>query len=843
MLLRILVAQTLNDILANSIVAGVQRRDDVTLVSNNALRTDGLRDWLRNSGVVPDIFVLVGFEPDLENISSELLADHPSSVIVRVVIGREVVHLDWESRSIDELVTAACQLYSGRDRRNGRSVTLHVGADAPAAETIPSLTANGDGIELFERVERWLDDQLLAYVRRLTSTAGDVTGLALSRTTIEALLTRDAIQTGDDDSQSTTQPAHAAADELVGHIEQAPSHRLAAVWRGLGLTPVELQAFVLCLAPELSNKYQRAFGFLNDDLSRRHPTLSLITEILGEPLETRMSLTREGVLSRWNLWSESSAPPYADDLLRVDPALVAWLLGKDNALTGDEAIRGLVRFEPWVGANWIASPRDIDAVSQITALLRDASSSPHWIVLAGIDGSISRAVLEKAAAATRRRLMRITLAAYRDEDGTGRPDPLLRIGWMARVLDAVPVLDIRNGGDSAVATQVVRRAIDIFEDLPSPCVLIASKIADVVELVPARDQAVLRLEPSSATTTLTALTAGTKDHGLQIYAQDLERLAAAYPLPLDALERALRLAGASGALVNQPEEEQAATLAEALQAVASPDLPRLATRLAPSFKLDDVILPDDRRDQLDDIVSHVVHADQVLHDWGFGAQLPYGRGVAALFMGPSGCGKTMAARAIGHALRRWVFAVDLSRVVSKYVGDTEKHLDAVFLEAEKAGAILLFDEAESLFGARGPVKDSHDQYANFKTAYLLQRVEMFSGLAILTSNLGRNIDSAFLRRLRFIVEFPIPDAEARERIWRQCLPSNAPLSEDLDLHFLARRAELPGGSIRQITLRAAFSAAAEGSAIHMRHVLAATRAEALKIGMPRLERELGELAA
>lgn len=842
MLLRILVAQASTDILANAIVAGVQRRDDVTLVSKVALRTDGLRDWLRKNRVVPDIFVLVGFEPDLENVSSELLADHPSSVVIRVVIGRKVVHLDWESRSIDDLVTTARQLYIDRDNRKGRSFTLHVDTDAPASETIPGLADDGGEVELFQHVGRWLDDQLLAYVRRFISTAGDVPGLALSGTTIEALLTRDAIQSGGD-SQFAGRPARATADELVGHIEQAPNHRLAAIRSGLGLTPVELQAFVLCLAPELSNKYQRAFGFLNDDLSRRHPTLSLVTEILGEPLETRMSLARDGGLSRWNLWSESSTPPHADDLLRLDPALVAWLLGKDDALTSDETIRGLVRTEPWVGANWVTSPQDIDAVGQIAALLRDASSSPHWIVLAGIDGSISRAVLEKAATVTRRRLLRIALGAYRDEDTTGRPDAMIRIGWMARVLDAIPVLDIRNGGDSAVVPEIIRHAIDVFEDLSSPCVLIVSKIADVVEYLPARDQAVIRLEPSSAATTLTALTAGAEDHGLQLHAPDLERLAAAYPLPLDALERALRLACASGAQVNQPEEEQAATLSEALQAVASPELPRLATRLAPSFKLDDVILPDDRHDQLDDIVSHVVYADQVLHDWGFGAKLPYGRGVAALFMGPSGCGKTMAARAIGHALRRWVFAVDLSRVVSKYVGDTQKHLDAVFLEAEKAGAILLFDEAESLFGARGPVKDSHDRYANFETAYLLQRVEMFSGLAILTSNLGRNIDSAFLRRLRFIVEFPMPDADARERIWRQCLPSSAPLGEDLDLHFLARRAELPGGSIRQITLRAAFSAAAEGSAIHMRHVLAATRAEALKIGMPRLERELAELAA
>lgn len=255
------------------------------------------------------------------------------------------------------------------------------------------------------------------------------------------------------------------------------------------------------------------------------------------------------------------------------------------------------------------------------------------------------------------------------------------------------------------------------------------------------------------------------------------------------------------------------------------------------------MLPSDRRQQLDDIVSHVLHAGTVLNTWGFGAQLPYGRGVTALFTGPSGTGKTMAAQAIGKALKRTVFAVDLSRVVSKFIGETEKNLDAVFVEAERVGAVLLFDEADALFGKRSEVKDAHDRYANIETAYLLQRMEAFSGLAILTSNFGQNLDSAFLRRLRFAVEFPRPDAAAREKIWRQCLPQEAPLAEDLDLHFLARRVEITGGNIRQITLRAAFSAAAEGEPINLNHILNATRAEVLKLGMPGLARELSDQAA
>ena len=182
----------------------------------------------------------------------------------------------------------------------------------------------------------------------------------------------------------------------------------------------------------------------------------------------------------------------------------------------------------------------------------------------------------------------------------------------------------------------------------------------------------------------------------------------------------------------------------------------------------------------------------------------------------------------GDRLRAWHARLPgrLSRVVSKYIGETEKQLDAVFNDAERAGAVLLFDEADALFGKRSEIKDSHDRYANIEVAYLLQRMEAFSGLAILTTNLRRNLDDAFLRRLRFVVEFPKPDAPAREAIWRLCLPQAAPLAADVNLRLLARRLELTGGSIRQITIRAAFAAAADGAgAIAMRHVIAAARAE------------------
>ena len=215
--------------------------------------------------------------------------------------------------------------------------------------------------------------------------------------------------------------------------------------------------------------------------------------------------------------------------------------------------------------------------------------------------------------------------------------------------------------------------------------------------------------------------------------------------------------------------------------------------------------------------------------------MPYGRGVTALFFGASGTGKTMAAMGVAHKLGIQILRIDLSKVVSKYIGETEKNIDHVFADAQRSGSAILIDEADALLGTRSEVKDAHDRYANIEVAYLLQRMEAYDGLAILTTNMRQNLDAAFLRRLRFIIDFPRPDADARERIWRQCLPSESHELDDVAFRLLARKIDLTGGHIRQITLRAAFIAATSDILINFQHIAQATRAELAKLGMPPIE--------
>jgi hypothetical protein len=282
-------------------------------------------------------------------------------------------------------------------------------------------------------------------------------------------------------------------------------------------------------------------------------------------------------------------------------------------------------------------------------------------------------------------------------------------------------------------------------------------------------------------------------------------------------------------------EQLAADLWDACRAEARPKLDDLARRLTSTPAWDDLILPQRQIELLGEIVQQVRHRATVYERWGFGGTGMRGLGISALFAGPSGTGKTLAAEVLARELRLDLYVIDLSSVVSKYIGQTEENLRKVFDAAEEGGAVLLFDEADALFGRRTEVKDSHDRYANIEVSYLLQRMEAYRGLAILTTNLRSALDTAFLRRLRFIVDFPFPDAQQRAGIWRRTLPELLP-RDGVEPEKLARL-NVAGGNIRNIAVNAAFLAAAAGEPLRMTHLLRAARSECGKIERPITEAE------
>jgi hypothetical protein len=268
-------------------------------------------------------------------------------------------------------------------------------------------------------------------------------------------------------------------------------------------------------------------------------------------------------------------------------------------------------------------------------------------------------------------------------------------------------------------------------------------------------------------------------------------------------------------------------------------LERRARRIEPAVSWSDLVLPPAAFEGLQDLALRVRHRDLVLTDWGMRPGGGRGRGVTALFAGDSGTGKTMSAEVIAGHLGLDLYVIDLATVVDKYVGETEKNLERVFSEADGVNGVLLFDEADAIFGKRSEVRDAHDRYANIEVAYLLQRMETFDGLAILTTNLRANLDDAFTRRLDAIVDFPMPDEDQRRLLWERCLGGTVPLAPDVDLDFCARQFELAGGHIRSITVTAAYLAAGRGGRVGMADLMAATQREYRKLGRLLVRAEFG----
>jgi AAA+ superfamily predicted ATPase len=284
-------------------------------------------------------------------------------------------------------------------------------------------------------------------------------------------------------------------------------------------------------------------------------------------------------------------------------------------------------------------------------------------------------------------------------------------------------------------------------------------------------------------------------------------------------------------------EELDTILWDACLKQSRPRISNLAQRIEPVATWDELVLPEPQTRTLHEIAMHVKQRFKVYDEWGFASRGSRGLGISALFTGDSGTGKTMAAEVIANELRLDLYKIDLSQVVSKYIGETEKNLRRIFDAAEEGGAILLFDEADALFGKRGEVKDSHDRYANIEVSYLLQRMEAYRGLAILTTNMKNALDPAFLRRIRFIVQFPFPDAVQRAQIWQRIFPSSTP-TRRLDMKKLARL-NVAGGNIRNIALNAAFIAADEDKPVGMKHLLCAARSECAKLEKSLSEAEIG----
>ncbi|HEV3457691.1 MAG TPA: AAA family ATPase [Thermoanaerobaculia bacterium] len=704
---------------------------------------------------------------------------------------------------------------------------------------------------------RWLD--LVLHLRLLDrrSEAGQdplepFKGLVLSEQEILRLLAAGGLPPKPGPAADAGQHGTVAAslDELALRIAR---RREASARAGAELTlprlsrifhldPFEERCVLICLAPEVDRKYEKLYAYLQDDVTRRKPTVGLALELLCGAREERFgargAFEPQAALLKGRLVQIDGNGGLSSLLargLKLEDRIAGFLLGSATIAPAIQELAELVMpgAAPAVRLAFEElRPRLGEAVRERLGRAEPAGLIFH---LHGSYGTEKQA-LARAACAD----LGLPLVVADVDRMLADSRPFAETAWLvAREAVLQPAALCFSGFDRLFAEEQgqspprekLRGLLEAVQAFSRLTFLLGERPWSPAGILSSLDGFVeLALHPPAAATARSLWEERLRGEPLAA-AIDAGTLASRFRLTSGQMRDAVALAG-SLARWRSPRDGTitADDLAAACRAQAGLKLTKVARKIEPGYGWDDIVLPPDQREQLREVCGQAEHRHVVFGAWGFGRRMSLGKGLNALFSGPPGTGKTMAAEVIARELGLDLYKIDLSQVVSKYIGETEKNLDRVFAAAESSNAILFFDEADALFGKRSEVRDSHDRYANVEVSYLLQKMEEYEGIAILASNLRQHLDQAFLRRLTFTVHFPFPDEDSRRRIWEGSWPEEAPLDAAVDFGFLAREFRLAGGNIRNIVLAAAFLAAAERDRVRQSHLLRATRREYQKMG-------------
>jgi SpoVK/Ycf46/Vps4 family AAA+-type ATPase len=685
---------------------------------------------------------------------------------------------------------------------------------------------------------------LVTYARTFTDPTDPYRGLYISDDEAARLASAGPglprwLDTGIARADRDTRRAHQRLEAHLEQCRQESEHqgvelRLERLISRFGLDAFERDVVLVCLAHELDPRYGRLYAYLQDDVTRRRPTVNLALNLFVRSFEEKVTkrarfsasgcLLAHRIVALVNPEGRTEAS-LLDQEIRLDPRIISFLLGSDCLDPGLTDVARLADLS--VRLDELLLPGELRARIARLAAVRE----PDLVLLVGPPGSgrkhVARALCDQAGH---------ELLVVRGEAVFVAPDPMFsdfldRAIREARLRGAALFWE----GFEELATPANRLRLEQWIERVSAAPL-RTFAASGRSWEPAGELRGFRFEhirmpPLSAHQRRKLWDQSLGSTAAGVDSCTLDQLASRFRFSggriRDAVESAQRMRAARG---GEKERISRADLFAAARLQSNHGLEELAQKIEPHYCWDDLILPSDQKQQLQEISDHVAHRSVVLDTWGFGKKLSTGKGLAALFSGPSGTGKTMAAEIIAGELELDLYRIDLANVVSKYIGETEKNLARVFEEAETSNAILFFDEADALFGKRSEVKDAHDRYANIEVGYLLQRMETFEGISILATNARTNMDTAFVRRMAFSIHFPFPDAEHRRRIWEGVFPESAPRQHDLDFMDVADRFEVTGGNIKNIALTAAFMAAANGQVVLMEHVIRAVRREFQKMG-------------
>jgi hypothetical protein len=638
-------------------------------------------------------------------------------------------------------------------------------------------------------------------------------GLYLSDETLDWLADRPADLAWQPDEQALVVAAEQDADAAEAAGRPVRLRRLA---QAFGLAAVDVELLLVALLPEVDARFEPLIGYLNDDVTRRRASVGLALQLCGlaaasGPARARLS-PASPLVAGGLVVVEDLERPFLGRSLRVPDRVVAHLLGED---TPEPDVVELLAPAP---------PRiPLPGVDRLAGAVR---AGQHLVCVRDILGGPGRAFAAGALADAGFGVLAVDLDRL---VVTAEPRATVRrVVREARLTGSGIVAEVLSADDPG--TQSVLR---LLGQAPVPVLLVMRATWDS--------------SWSPGTPLLVEAPAFLPDQRADLWrsalrGSDEASLAATTPFVLspDGVARAADSAR------RQASFEQADLRADHLRRGArlqnAAGLERLARRVEPGVGWDDLVLPPLVLGQLREIAVRARHRERVLGEWRMRPGGGRGRGVTALFAGDSGTGKTMSAEVIAADLGLDMYSVDLATVVDKYVGETEKNLERIFNEAAGVNGVLLFDEADAIFGKRSEVKDAHDRYANIESAYLLQRMESFDGLAILATNLRANLDEAFTRRLDIIVDFPNPDVAQRRALWDRCLGEVLPRNDDVDLDFCADAFDVTGGSIRSIAVTAAYLAADSDGEITMPLLMDAVQREYRKLGRLLLPGQFGSFA-
>ena len=647
----------------------------------------------------------------------------------------------------------------------------------------------------------------------------------------------------------------------AGSFERNISLRLERLRELFQLSPDEVDILLISLAPEISNRYQRFFAYLQDDKNQIRPNVDLVLRLLQAPSNSKC-----GKIGRYNLFADTASlvranliyledethrpgQPLLNRIVKTDVRIRDYLLGSDNLPRELDDCASCHAPRQCLDDLLIGG----EFKDSLLALVRntDIKQGCTILYLQGGYGAGKQSIADGLCGVAGLRLLTVNLKAIAQLKPVELRHKLARLEREAELQEAALFLD---NFDTVIADQHEEKSNT--RETPANQ---DNEFLQVLISILARHNGLVFFagnqvwEPRDLPDGYSFFRIPVPNPDTQEREQLWRLLRKTYPpfaddvdLPAlsdrfkfspgqirDALATATSISSWRDPLHRVIDRKD---LGQACRLQSNRRLQRLAQNINTCYRWDDLVLAPGPKSMLEEIRARVIHRALVYEHWGFDNKLAMGKGLHLLFSGPPGTGKTMAADVLANEFAMSLYKIDLSSVVSKYIGETEKNLSEVFHEGETSNAILFFDEAEALFGKRSEVKDAHDRHANIEVGYLLQRMEQYAGIVILATNFRRNMDDAFTRRLHFCVDFPLPDKQERLEIWNRIWPEKLPRSADLDMEFLAERLHVSGGYIRNIALTAAFLAAEEArherkdAQVTMEHLLHATRREYQKMG-------------